>query len=156
MEWPTPSSRKQLQRFLGFANFYRCFIRDYSKVVAPLNRLTSTLKQFQWSEEAETAFARLKTLFISAPILSHHDPSRQFVVEVEASEVGVGAFLSQRDPRDMKLHPCAYFSRCLSPAVNYDMGNREILAVVLALQDWRHWLEGSSLLFCGMDQSQKT
>ena len=74
----------------------------------------------------------------------HPDPSRQFIVEVDASDTGVGAVLSQRSPKDQRLHPCAYFSRRLSPAeVNYDIGNRELLAVVLALQEWRHWLEGA-------------
>eukprot|EP00066_Takifugu_rubripes_P011978 XP_011601244.1 PREDICTED: uncharacterized protein LOC105416325 [Takifugu rubripes] len=148
MEWPTPSSRRQLQQFLGFANFYRRFIRDYSKVAAPLTRLTSTLLSFRWTPEAETAFNRLKGLFSSSPILTHPDPSRQFVVEVDASDVGVGAVLSQRSGEDQKLHPCAFFSHRLSPAErNYDVGNKELLAVVLALQEWRHWLEGATQPF---------
>ncbi|KAK7916542.1 hypothetical protein WMY93_012303 [Mugilogobius chulae] len=72
------------------------------------------------------------------------DPSRQFIVEVDASDSGVGAVLSQRCPKDQKVHPCAFFSRRLTPAeTNYDIGNRELLAVVLALQEWRHWLEGA-------------
>uniref|UniRef100_A0A674MXQ5 Gypsy retrotransposon integrase-like protein 1 n=1 Tax=Takifugu rubripes TaxID=31033 RepID=A0A674MXQ5_TAKRU len=148
MEWPTPSSRRQLQQFLGFANFYRRFIRDYSKVAAPLTRLTSTLLSFRWTPEAEAAFNRLKVLFSSSPILTHPDPSRQFVVEVDASDVGVGAVLSQRSGEDQKLHPCAFFSHRLSPAErNYDVGNKELLAVVLALQEWRHWLEGATQPF---------
>lgn len=100
VEWPTSSSHKQLQRFLGFTNFYRCFIRNYSKVVAPLTRLTSTLKTFSWSEEAEAAFSNLKFLFTSAPILSHPDPSHQFIVEVDTSDTRVGAALSQQDTSD--------------------------------------------------------
>ena len=140
-EWPRPDTRKQLQRFLGFANFYRRFIKDYSRKAAPLTRLTSTLHPFKWSREAAEAFSTLKGLFTSAPVLSHPNPSRQFVVEADASDSGVGAVLSQRSPDDQKLHPCAFFSRRLSPAeVNYDIGNRELLAVVLALQEWRHWL----------------
>ncbi|KAI3376076.1 hypothetical protein L3Q82_016603 [Scortum barcoo] len=100
--WPTPSTRKKLQQFLGFANFYRRFIRNYSK----------------------------------------------FIVEVDASETGIGAVLSQRCPVDQKVHPCAFFSRRLTPAErNYDVGNRELLAVVLALQEWRHWLEGAEQPF---------
>lgn len=70
-EWPTPSSNKQLHQFLGFANFYRSFIRDYSKVATPLTRLTSTLLNFRWTPEAEAAFNRLKGLFSSSPILTH-------------------------------------------------------------------------------------
>ncbi len=86
--------------------------------------------------------------FVSAPILVAPDPSWQFVVEVDASEVGVDAVLSQRSLTDGKVHPCTYFSHRLSPAeCNYDVGNRELLAVKLALVEWCHWLEGSGVPF---------
>ena len=144
-EWPTPTSRKQLQRFLGFAYFYRRFIRDYSRVATPLTKLTLVKVPSGWSPAAEVAFSRLKLLFSSAPVLIHLDPAAQFNVEVDASDSGVGAVLPQRTTSDLKQHPCAFFSRQLSPAEkNYDVGNRELLAVVLALQEWRHWLEGST------------
>ncbi len=106
--WPTPDSRKAVQRFLGFANFYRRFIRGFSQIALPLTNLTSTRWRFCWSEQAQEAFERLKGCFISAPILNNPDPSCQFVVEVDASEVGVGAILSQRSPSD-RIHPCAFF-----------------------------------------------
>ncbi|KAL0203584.1 hypothetical protein M9458_001602 [Cirrhinus mrigala] len=148
VDWPTPDSRKALQRFLGFANFYRRFIRNFSQLAAPLTALTSPRTTFRWSDSAEAAFAKLKSRFVSAPILETPDPSRQFVVEVDASEVGVGAVLSQRSATDDKMHPCAFFSHRLSPAEsNYDIGNRELLAVKLALEEWRHWLEGSGVPF---------
>ncbi|KAG1925678.1 retrotransposable element [Pimephales promelas] len=103
---------------------------------------------FRWSNTAEAVFTNLKSRFVSAPILVTPDPTRQFVVEVDASEVGVGAVLSQRASSDDKLHPCAFFSHRLSPAErNYDIGNRELLAVKLALEEWRHWLEGSGVPF---------
>ena len=74
--------------------------------------------------------------FVSATILVTSDPSRQFVEEVDASEVGVGAVLSQRSSVDGKVHPCAYYSHRLSSAErNYDIGNRELLAVKLALEE---------------------
>ncbi len=144
VDWPTPDSRKALQRFLGFANFYRRFIRNYSQLAAPLTALTSTKTTFRWSSSAEAVFSKLKSCFVSAPILVAPDPSRQFVVEVDVSEVGVGVVLSQRSSSDGKMHPCTYFSHRLSPAeCNYDIGNRELPAVKLALEEWRHWLEGS-------------
>lgn len=147
-EWPTPSTRKQLQQFLEFANFYRRFIRNYSKVAAPLTELTSTLRPFTWTERAEAAFSHLKGLFASAPVLAHPDPARQFVVEVDASDMGIGAVLSQQEAMDGKLHPCAFYSRRLTPAErNYDVGNCELLALVMALQEWRHWLMGASKPF---------
>ena len=143
-DWPVPSTRKQLQRFLGFANVSRRFIKNYSRIAAPLTQLTSIKLPFAWSPAAESSFGKLKDLFSSAPVLIHPDPELQFVVEVDASDLGVGAILSQRSSQDHRLHPCAYFSRRLTPAErNYDVGNRELLAVVLALQEWRHWLEGS-------------
>lgn len=146
--WPTPESRKQLQRFLGFANFYRRFIRGYSSVAAPMTALTSSKVTFRWNPEAEAAFRELKKRFTTAPILQVPDPEAQFVVEVDASDVGVGAVLSQRAASDQKIHPCAFFSRRLSAAErNYDIGNRELLAVKLALEEWRHWLEGTKVPF---------
>lgn len=72
-----------------FANFCHCFIRDYRKVVAPFTRPTSTLRVFHLTHEDEAAFSQLKALFSSTPIQSHPDPSQQFVVEVDASNVGV-------------------------------------------------------------------
>ena len=143
-DWPTPTNRKQLQRFNGFANFYRRFVRNYSTMAAPLTALTSSSVPFRWTPEAEAAFSNLKRLFISSPILVYPDRSLQFVVETDASETGVGAILSQRSPLDNKMHPCAFFSHKLDPPErNYDVGNRELLAVVLALEEWRHWLEGA-------------
>ena len=110
-EWPTPTNRKLLQRFLGFANFYRRFVKNYSKVVAPLNKLTSTLVPFCWTSEAEQAFCKLKHLFTSAPILVHPDPSLQFIVEVDASETGVGAVLSAIQPGSKGSPLCLFFSK---------------------------------------------
>ena len=148
MSWPVPETRKKLQQFLGFANFYRRFIRGYSTVAAPLAALTSVKQQFQWTAAADKAFKSLKARFTSAPILQMPDAGRQFVVEVDASDVGVGAVLSQRAAEDGKMHPCAFYSRRLTPAeCNYDIGNRELLAVKLALEEWRHWLEGSKVPF---------
>jgi len=118
VEWPQASTRKQLQ--------------------------SSTLRPYLWTPAASTAFAALKERFTTAPVLLHPDPSRQFVVEVDASDTGIGAVLSQRSVEDQKLHPCAFFSRRFSPAEeNYDIDNRELLAVVAAFEEWRHWLEGS-------------
>ena len=147
-DWSIPSTRKELQQFLGFANFYRRFIRNYSSVAASLTALTSLSIPFRLSSVAERAFCELKARFTSAPILVSPDPGHQFIVEVDASDTGVGAVLSQRSAKDQKVHPCAFFSRKLSPAErNYDIGNRELLAVKLALEEWRQWLEGAEQPF---------
>ena len=85
------------------------------------------------------------------------DPQRQFVVEVDASIEGVGAVLSQRSEQDGKMHPCAFLSRPLSKAEkNYDVGNRELLAIKVALEEWRHSLEGASQPFIVWTESQTT
>lgn len=91
---------------------------------------------FRWTEKAEKAFSDLKRWFSTEPILTTPNPSLPFIVEVDASEVGVGALLSQCSPCDDVIHLCAYFSRSLSPAErNYDVGDRELLAVKLALEE---------------------
>ncbi|KAK3539348.1 hypothetical protein QTP70_003835 [Hemibagrus guttatus] len=128
----------------GFANFYRKFIMNFSTVVASLSALTKGKHAgFCWSPEPELSFNELKSCFTSAPILTLPDPDKAFIVEVNALDVGVGAVLSQRG-EDNKLHSCAFFSRRLTPTEkNYHVGDRQLLAVKLALEEWRHWLEGA-------------
>ena len=113
-------------------------------MAAPLHALTSTAKPFLWTPVAAAAFERLKEGFSQAPVLVHPNTELPFVVEVDASDSGIGAVLSQRTEQDDQLHPCAFYSRRLLPAErNYDAGNRELLAVHDALAEWRHWLEGA-------------
>ncbi|KAI2659768.1 Transposon Tf2-6 polyprotein [Labeo rohita] len=144
-EWPQPNTVKELQRFLGFANFYRRFIRNYSMVSAPLTTLLKGKpSKLRWTEEASHAFATLKERFTTAPILKHPDPDLPFTVEVDASDCGIGAVLSQRHGQPGKLFPCAFFSRKLTAAErNYDVGNKELLSMKAAIEEWRHWLEGA-------------
>uniref|UniRef100_A0A3B3BMY4 Gypsy retrotransposon integrase-like protein 1 n=1 Tax=Oryzias melastigma TaxID=30732 RepID=A0A3B3BMY4_ORYME len=149
LQWPQPKSVRELQRFLGFANFYRRFIRGFSTVAAPL---TSLLKggprQLHWTPAATQAFENLKSRFSQSPILHHPDPTSQFIVEVDASNTGIGAILSQRHGQPGKTYPCAYYSRKLTDAErNYNVGDRELLAMKAAFGEWRHWLEGASLPF---------
>ena len=111
-------------------------------------RLTSTKVRFCWDQEAKEAFQELWRRFTTAPILIHPDSEKKWIVEVDASNVGVGAILSQRSAGDNKVHPCAFYSLWLSPAEqNYDIRNKELLAVKLALEEWRQWLEGAQSPF---------
>ncbi len=146
MEWPTPSVVKELQRFLGFSNFYRRFIKNFSLLTAPLTTLLrGKPKSLAWNPNAHEAFEALKSAFSTASILRHPNPHVPFVVEADASTTGVGAVLSQHFGEPPTLQPCAYYSKKLTSAEqNYDIGNRELLAIKLTLEEWRHWLEGAN------------
>ncbi|XP_075180996.1 uncharacterized protein LOC142251834 [Anomaloglossus baeobatrachus] len=145
LDWPEPGNIKEVQRFVGFANFYRRFIRNFSEIVRPITLLTKKGQKFVWSTQAQEAFHRLKVCFTSAPILVHPNPALPFIVEVDASDYALGAILSQRTGDKSLLHPCAFFSRRLSPAErNYDIADKELLAIISAFKEWRHHLQGAA------------
>ena len=132
--WPIPTNVKATQSFLGFANFYRRFIRNYSKLVAPLTALTRKDTPFEFGSKALEAFESLKLHFTTAPILAHYDISKPAVVETDASDYAIGAILSQRDESGI-LHPIAFDSRKFAPAeLNYAIHDKELLAIVWAFQ----------------------
>ena len=140
-DWPTPRRVKDVQSFLGFANFYRRFIASYSDITIPLTRLTHKDAPWVWSSQCEDAFQLLKAAFTSAPILHHFEPSLPPVVETDASDYAIaGVFLVRTDDGD--IHPVAFYSRTLSGAeLNYDTHDKELLAVFEAFKVWRHYLE---------------
>ncbi|XP_042612294.1 uncharacterized mitochondrial protein AtMg00860-like [Cyprinus carpio] len=109
LNWPLPGTIKDLQRFLGFANFYRRFIRNFSSVAAPLTNMTKRgSSHLHWSLPACEAFEELKRRFTTAPILHHPDPKLPFIVETDASNIGIGAILSQRQGSPAKMYPCTF------------------------------------------------
>ena len=108
LDWSAPSSVRDVQCFLGFANFYRIFIKNYSNIAAPLTKLTCKDK-LEWSSDAENAFQALKAAFTTAPILIHPDFSSPFFLETDASDFALGAILSQTG-KDGRLHPIAFHS----------------------------------------------
>lgn len=131
LEWPQPHTVKEPQRFLEFTNFYRRIFKGFSTVTAPLTAMSKRRSsRLHWSHEALKAFWDLKTRFTSAPILHHPDPNLPFIVEVDVSNTGIGAILYQRHGSPARMFPCPFFSRKLSSAErNYDVGNRELLAI---------------------------
>ncbi|KAM0717753.1 hypothetical protein Q7P37_006085 [Cladosporium fusiforme] len=140
--WPKPTTVKEVQSFLGFANFYRQFIQDYSKITAPLTHMTRKDQGYEWTAEAEAAFQELKTRFSTGPILVIYDPTKSVTVETDASDYAIGACLSQPDEK-RKLRPVAYLSRKMTPAkLNYEIHDKELLAIVEAFRHWRIYLEG--------------
>lgn len=137
-----PDSSKKIQQFIGFPNFYRWFIRGFSTTPAILNALTFPQVGFNWSQEADKAFQKLKHHFNSEPNLILLDPQCQFVVEMYASIEGIVAVLSLRSETDGKMHHRTFVSCQLSSAEkNYHAGIRELLVVKVALEEWRNWLE---------------
>ena len=142
-EWPVPKNQKDVQSFLGFANFYRRFIRGFSQVAAPLTALASPKATWAWTKDCQDAFDDLKAMFCAEPILALFDPELDCIIETDASDHVSAGVLSQRDHNKV-LQPVAYFSKKHSPAeCNYEIYDKELLAVILAFQEWRPELEGA-------------
>src|SRR5690606_20119807 len=97
VEWEEPQNVKDVQSFLGFANFYRRFINGYSRIVASLTNLTHKDKPFDFNDKCRNAFNQLKQAFTTAPILRHFDPEREIIVETDASDYVSAGILSQYD-----------------------------------------------------------
>jgi len=144
LEWKPPKSLMEAQSFLGFANFYRRFIQDYTRVAWPLTELTKKEKKEEWSwnPEAQAAFEKLKQHFTTASIQAHFDPAKTVIIETDTSDFALGAVLSQQDEEN-RLHPVAFHSQKFQPAeINYEIHNKELLAVVDAFKHWRRYCEG--------------
>ena len=142
-EWPVPTTVKQTRAFLGFGNFYRRFIWKFSDVARPLNDLLKKDKTFEWTEECQRSFDELKKRFTEEPVLSMPDHSRPFQIEADASKYASGAVLTQTDVNGDR-HPVAFISKTFSPTErNYEIYDRELLAIIRALEEWRHYIQGS-------------
>ena len=129
-DWPVPKNVKDIQSFLGFANFYRRFIANYSEIVVPMNRLTRKDTPFEWGSECQKAFEDLKQAFTTAPVLTHFDPANPIVIETDGSDYTIAAILSQITPSDNDLHPVAFHSQTMVPAeLNYEIYDKELLAI---------------------------
>jgi len=143
--WIAPKTVRDTQRFLGFANFYRGFIRNFAELATPLNSLTQRTKPFRWTQKAQESFDpldALKRAFTTSPILKHVDPARPFVLETDSSDLAIGAVLSQY--HDNTLHPVAFFSRKLTAAeINYEIHDKELLAIVASFAQSRQYLLGA-------------
>ena len=144
-EWPTPHNVKTVQSFLGFVNFNRKFIEGYSKKALPLTNITRADVGFQWGQEQQKAFDDLKEACADPPVLCTFRSGEPARIETDASDLAIGACLCQM--KDQKWHPVAYYSRKMSGAEqNYDIHDKELLAVVCALQNWRVYAESCSEL----------
>ncbi len=141
-EWPMPTKKRELQSFLGFTNFYRKFIKNYSKVVKALTALTG-LTPWKWTPEQDRAFVELKRRMAEDVILAIPNKTDPYMVEADASEGAVGAVLSHK--QNGKWRPVAFMSKSLSATEhNYEIYDKELLAIMLALDEWRHYLMGAA------------
>ena len=140
VDWPAPTSATEVRQFLGLASYYRRYIQHFSDIAAPLYHLTQTGVPFLWSEDCSDAFETLKCFLTEAPVLAYPSFSFNasgFVLQTDASAVGLGAVLEQDG------HPIAYASRSLTSSErNYSVIQRECLAIVFALKQFRHYLLG--------------
>ena len=142
-EWPIPATVKQVRGFLGFGNFYRRFIWHFSELAKPLNDLLKKDQKFGWTDDCQQAFEELKKRFTEEPVLMMPDQSRPFQIETDASKYATGAVLTQLDSNGNR-HPISFISKTLSPAErNYEIYDRELLAIIRALEEWRHYIQGS-------------
>ena len=142
-DWPEPNTTKQLQSFLGFCNYYRRFIKNFSIIANPLFKLTRKNALFVWTEECKSTFATLKELLTTAPVLLLPDPEKPFVLETDASHFALGCVLSQRDDQG-NWHPVGYYSRTFSKSErNYSITDKELLAIITGLEEWKHLLIGA-------------
>ena len=134
--WPTPTSQREVQQFLGLASYYRRFVKNFAAIAKPLYRLTEKTMRFTSTDEAQTAFEELQRL-VTAPTLAFPNYEQPFILDTDASDVGIGAVLSQHQ-EDGSEDVIAYASRALSrPECCYCVTRRELLAVVTFAQHFQ-------------------
>ena len=144
-EWTTPKNLTQLQSFLGFCNFYRRFIQGYSAITKPLHRLTGKV-DWEWTKDQQVAFDTLKQAISTEPVLAVPINDAPFRIEANSSDFANGAVLSQFI--DGKWKPIAYRSQSLSDTErNYEVYDKELLAIMRSLEDWRQYLLGARHTF---------
>ena len=143
-QWPQPNTATEVHQFLGLASYYRRYIPHFANIAAPLNELTQKGIQFRWTEECSSAFNFLKDRLAQAPVLDYpqfESQANPFNLQTDASAIGLGAVLEQDG------HVIAYASRALTaPERQYSTIQRECLAVVYALKQFRHYLLGREFL----------
>jgi len=147
LEWPAPKCVKDVQKFLGLANYYRRFVKDFAEIARPMHRLVRKQKRWNWGSEQEEVFKRLKEIFMSEPVLAAPDLDKEMRVEADASDYATGRVLSMKY-EDERWRLAAYISKLLSDTEkNYKIHDKEMLVVIRCLKAWRHFLEGARIKF---------
>ncbi len=128
-EWPQPREKKEVQSFLGFANFYQRFIEGFSQVARPLFDLTKKDVPFRWSPECDVAFEELKKRIVSAPVLVLPNNRQPFRIKSDSSNFASSGVLQQLSEDNRKWHLVAFLSKSLTPVEwNYNVHDKELLA----------------------------
>ena len=136
-----PRNAKDVRRFVGLGTYYRRFVRSLSGVARPLHELTEKGQSFEWTKACEESFQQLKDTLVSAPVLTYLRTTEPFLPYTDASDVGVGAVLSQVHDGEERI--IAYHSHALSrPERNYCTTRRERLALVRAIENFHPYLYG--------------
>ena len=142
-DWPIPTCVKDVRSFLGFGSFYWKFIPGFSTLAAPLNAPLKKDVVFHWTEETQWSFDSLKQKLTSSPVSMMLDQTRPFQIECDASKYASGAVLTQQD-NNSDRHPVAFLSKTFNETEqNYKIYDRELLAIIWALEEWRHYIQGS-------------
>ena len=134
LSWPEPKNAKDIRKFLGLANYYRRFIKDFAQVARPMNILTRKDVKWQWGEEQQKAFDELKRIFTTKPVLVAPDLDKEFRVEADASNYAIEGVLSMKCS-DKLWRPVTFISKSLSNTErNYEIHDKEMLVVVRCLE----------------------
>jgi len=146
-DWKPPTNKKGIQEFMGFCNFYGRFIEGFSRTAKPLYDRTKKDVKWEWEDKEQAAFDELRQKLCSTPVLTYFKPGRPLLVETDASKYVCSGIVSQHD-EDEKLRPIAYRSKKMALAeCNYDVHDKELLAIVQALKEGRRYLRGSGQHF---------
>ena len=143
VDWLVPKSVKDVQKFLGLANYNRQFVKDFAKIARPLHEITRKEIKWEWGEKQQNVFEELEQRFMTELILVIPDLDKKMRVEADASDFATGGVLSMKC-ENKKQKPVAYISKLLNEAeINYEIHNKEMLAIIRYLEAWRHFLEGA-------------
>lgn len=143
--WPVPRNQTEVRSFLGLASYYRHFMRSFAEIARPLHQLMEKGKKFHWGEDCQRAFFTLKSCLISAPVLAYPDPLKQFILDTNASDVGIGAVLSQVEGGMERV--VAYASRALTKQERkYATTKKELLSMVTFTKHFKHYLLGAEFV----------
>ncbi|GBN43724.1 Retrovirus-related Pol polyprotein from transposon 297 [Araneus ventricosus] len=145
VDWPRPETVHYLRSFLGLCTYYRRFVRNFSAIARPLHKLTEARSNFNWTEECEKSFNSLKQALITSPVLTYPRTDKEFILDTDASNEGIGAVLSQKIGNNECI--IAYLSKSLGkPERNYCATRKELLAIAKSIEHFHHYLYGRKFL----------